>query len=83
VLSESEIRTFYSDNPIQQPSFWNLGGRHIRICLKHGHFVKLNHFENRLNEKDLRLRALNELSALAVALRGLIEAFLTWPKQTI
>jgi len=54
VLSESEIGLFYLDNPIRIPHFWNLGRKHIRVSLKDGRFVKLNLFENRLNERDLR-----------------------------
>lgn len=54
MLPESEIGQFYLDNPIRVPHFWNLGRKHLRISLRDGRFVKLNHYENRLNEKDLR-----------------------------
>lgn len=42
------------DNPLRVPGFWNLSRKHFRVQLHDGRFVKLNHFENRLTEKDLR-----------------------------
>ena len=36
------------------PSLWNLSRKHFRVKLCEGRFVKLNKFENRLSEKDLR-----------------------------
>ena len=54
MLSESEIGAYYLANPIRVPSFWNLGRKHIRLSLRDGRFVKLNKYENRLNERDLR-----------------------------
>ncbi len=54
VLSQGEIGAFYLDRSLKVPSFWNLGRKHFRAVLCDGRFFKLNHFENRLNEKALR-----------------------------
>jgi hypothetical protein len=54
LLSPSEIGTYYLDNSLRVPGVWNLSRKHFRVSLHDGRFVKLNHFENRLNEKDLR-----------------------------
>jgi ribosomal protein S25 len=51
LLSQSEVGTYYLDNSLRVPSLWNLT-RKLRVSLYDGRFVKLNHFENRLNEKD-------------------------------
>jgi DNA primase catalytic subunit len=48
------IERFYLDVPLRVPSLWNLSRKHFRVKLCEGRFVKLNKFENRLSEKDLR-----------------------------
>src|SRR5271157_1596675 len=43
------------DYPFQVPSIWKLSRKHFRISLGEGRFVKLNRFENRLNNsRDLK-----------------------------
>jgi hypothetical protein len=54
LLSPAEIGSYYLDNLLRVPAIWNLTRKHFRVSLHDGRFVKLNHFENRLNEKDLR-----------------------------
>jgi hypothetical protein len=54
LLSQAEVEAFYSSIPLAIPKVWNPSRKHFRVSLFDGRFVKLNHFENRLNEKDLR-----------------------------
>jgi len=54
LLSQSEIQKFYLDVPLSLPRFWKPERKHFRVMLSDGKFVKLNHFENRLNAKDLK-----------------------------
>lgn len=54
MLTPEEIGSFYLDHKHNVPGFWNLSRKHFRVSLRDGRFVKLNSFENRLNEKDLR-----------------------------
>jgi hypothetical protein len=54
LLSPVEIGSCYLDNLLRVPGIWNLSRKHFRVSLHDGRFVKLNHFENRLNERDLR-----------------------------
>ncbi len=54
MLSETELGTWYLDNRLAIPHFWNLSRKHFRVSLYDGRFVKLNHFENRLTARDLR-----------------------------
>jgi DNA primase catalytic subunit len=53
-MSQSEIGTFYLDNPFRLPGFWNLGRKHVRVSIMKGQCVKLNKFENRLTAKDVQ-----------------------------
>ena len=56
MLSPGKTARFYLDCPLQIPKAWNLGRKHFRVSLGEGRFVKLNRFENRLNNsRDLEL----------------------------
>jgi DNA-binding transcriptional ArsR family regulator len=54
MLSNEQIQAYYVTYPPKIPVHWTLGRRHFRVVLRDGRFVKLNHFQNRLTEKDLK-----------------------------
>jgi DNA primase catalytic subunit len=54
MLSPTQIATAYLDYPLQIPRIWDLSKRHFRICTSNKRFVKLNKFENRINQKELK-----------------------------
>jgi hypothetical protein len=54
MLSTGQIQAYYLTYPLKLPGHWTQGRRHLRVVLKDGRFVKLNHFQNRLSEKDLK-----------------------------
>ena len=48
------ISSFYINQPLQIPEKWELVRKHFRIQILDGKFVKLNKFENRINNQGLR-----------------------------
>jgi len=54
MLSTGQIQAYYLTYPLKLPSHWTLDRRHLRVMLKDGRFVKLNHFQDHLSEKDLK-----------------------------
>jgi len=54
MLSTGQIQAYYLTYPLKLSSHWTLGRRHLRVMLRDGRFVKLNHFQDHLSEKDLK-----------------------------
>jgi hypothetical protein len=54
MLSADEIRTFYKYAPFRIPPLWNLSRKHYRLVTLNRKFLKLNKFENRINNRELR-----------------------------
>ena len=54
MLSTGQIQAYYLTSSFRLPGHWTLGRRHLRVVLKDGRFVKLNHFRDHLSEKDLK-----------------------------
>lgn len=54
LLSSRMIAKVYMDSPLEVPGLWNLSRKHIRLQTIDGKFLKLNHFENRINARDLK-----------------------------
>lgn len=54
MLEPWRISHFYINHKLEIPKIWNLSRKHVRIQASDGKFVKLNKFQNRLNERELR-----------------------------
>ena len=54
MLSSRMIRKAYVDSSLEIPSIWNLSRKHIRLQTMDKRFIKLNKFENRINQKELK-----------------------------
>jgi len=54
MLNYWSINSFYKNQSLQVPTKWKLTRKHFRLKSLNGRFVKLNHFENRINERELR-----------------------------
>ena len=54
LLSTRMIQKTYMDSPLNVPALWNLSRKHVRLETVSGRFIKLNKFENRLNEEELK-----------------------------
>jgi len=53
LLPLEQIQRAYLDSQLQIPRLWNLSRKHFRVVSNGGH-IKLNRFENRINEKELK-----------------------------
>ena len=54
MLFTGQIQAYYLAYSLRVPGYWALGRRHVRVELKGGGFVKLNHFKDHLSERDLK-----------------------------
>ena len=54
MLTPRQIEKAYLDCPLRIPKLWTLPRKHFRVVLPNGRHIKLNKFENRINEKELK-----------------------------
>lgn len=54
MLNPVQIEKFYLDDNLKIPNLWNLSRKHFRLKTIDGRYIKLNRYERRISQRDLK-----------------------------